>query len=462
MATAPLPSRRALRAAREAESAAAATISPASITPSSALDPIEDHGVASVATGIAGSAPLPAQAPTRPASTHAVSESLAETEAAAFIAPAPAVVAPEQTDSAPAAIAESAAPATSTAPAASSAPTVPTAPATPAARPAAPAEPAATSSVNASAATASAASPASSAPSFSVPTFDEIFGGVPAAGQAPTSHTDGAHTHEPRAKRGSRPQTQRAASAARRTGRPQGPRAARRPLRRAVFSVLIVPALFGTAALPAFAIDSSASAAGPTSYSAMQLIRGESKAPQTLTVSAAASVEDIDRGTYETSRGAMAPTGYNASSALEAYAGPSALGWWRPLPGPITSPYGPRGLICNSVGCSNSFHEGMDFAGASGTPVRAIFGGTVTFVGNAGAFGNRVIVDHGNGEVSLYGHLLTGSAEVTVGQTVEAGQILAGVGATGVVSGPHLDLKIEVNGEMTDPAAFLRSKGVPV
>ncbi|WP_187977224.1 M23 family metallopeptidase [Mycetocola sp. JXN-3] len=420
MATAPLPSRRALRAAREAESAAAANIAPVSITPSSALDPIEDHGVASVATGIAGSAPLPAQAPTRPAATHAVSESLAETEAAAFIAPAPAFVAPEQTDSAPAAIAESAAPATSTAPA------------------------------------------TSAAPSFSVPTFDEIFGGVPAAGQASTSHTDGAHTHEPRTKRGSRPQTQRAASAARRTGRPQGPRAARRPLRRAVFSVLIVPALFGTAALPAFAIDSSASAAGPTSYSAMQLIRGESKAPQTLTVSAAASVEDIDRGTYETSRGAMAPTGYNASSALEAYAGPSALGWWRPLPGPITSPYGPRGLICNSVGCSNSFHEGMDFAGASGTPVRAIFGGTVTFVGNAGAFGNRVIVDHGNGEVSLYGHLLTGSAEVKVGQTVEAGQILAGVGATGVVSGPHLDLKIEVNGEMTDPAAFLRSKGVPV
>ncbi|WP_156027446.1 M23 family metallopeptidase [Mycetocola saprophilus] len=450
MATAPLPSRRALRAAREAESAAAATIAPASITPTSALDPIEDHGVASVATGIAGSAPLPAQAPTRPASTHAVSESLAETEAAAFIAPAPAVTTPEQTDSAPAAIAESATPAASTAPA------------TPAARPAAPAEPAATSSVSASAATASAASPASSAPSFSVPTFDEIFGGVPAAGQASASHTDGAHTHEPRTKRGSRPQTQRAASAARRTGRPQGPRAARRPLRRAVFSALIVPALFGTAALPAFAIDSSASAAGPTSYSAMQLIRGESKAPQTLTVSAAASVEDIDRGTYETSRGAMAPTGYNASSALEAYAGPSALGWWRPLPGPITSPYGPRGLICNSVGCSNSFHEGMDFAGASGTPVRAIFGGTVTFVGNAGAFGNRVIVDHGNGEVSLYGHLLTGSAEVTVGQTVEAGQILAGVGATGVVSGPHLDLKIEVNGEMTDPAAFLRSKGVPV
>ncbi|MCS4277246.1 murein DD-endopeptidase MepM/ murein hydrolase activator NlpD [Mycetocola sp. BIGb0189] len=458
MATAPLPSRRALRAAREAESAAAAPATPvptatthvtpvpaaASPSPTSALDPIEDHGVASVATGIAGSAPAPAQAPTRPAATHAVTESLAETAAAAFIAPAPAVAethAPsvtEHADSAPAAIAETTVPAAR-----------PTAPQAEQATPPAPRTPTA-------------------APSFSVPTFDEIFSGVPAAGQtAPAAaRTEDARseqpqtdTHTPRQKRGTR--APRSASA-HRTGRPQGPRAARRPLRRAVFSALIVPALFGTAALPAFAIDSSASAAGPTGYSAMQLIRGESKAPQTLTVSASAAVEDIDRGTYETSRGAMAPTGYNASSALEAYAGPSALGWWRPLPGPITSPYGPRGLICNSVGCSNSFHEGMDFAGASGTPVRAIFGGTVTFVGNAGAFGNRVIVDHGNGEVSLYGHLLTGSAEVKVGQTVEAGQILAGVGATGVVSGPHLDLKIEIDGQMTDPAAFLRSKGVPV
>ncbi|RLP75345.1 M23 family metallopeptidase [Mycetocola tolaasinivorans] len=314
-------------------------------------------------------------------------------------------------------------------------------------------------------------------PAFRVPTFDDVFFAAPAgtaraaAATAAAPTTFSATTAAPQADTAAptRPRRSPSASAtagpatapsSRRQATARSARTTKRPLRRAVFSALIVPALIGTAALPSFGLDSSASAAGPTGYSAMQLITGEAKAAQTLTVSAAASVEDLDRGTYETTNGARTGGAHGSLDALAGYSGPSAEGWWRPVPGPITSPYGPRGLICNSVGCSNSFHEGMDFAGASGTPVRSIFSGVVTFVGNAGAFGNRVIVDHGNGEVSVYGHLLAGSFEVKVGENVQAGQILAGVGATGVVSGPHLDLKIEIDGKMTDPAVFLRSKGI--
>ncbi len=139
----------------------------------------------------------------------------------------------------------------------------------------------------------------------------------------------------------------------------------------------------------------------------------------------------------------------------------SAEGWWRPVPGPVTSGYGPRRLICNSAGCSTPFHYGLDFGDPCGRPVRSIGAGTVTFVGPAGGFGNRVIVDHG-GFSSIYGHLTSGSYKVSVGQQISAGTFVADVGNTGVGTGCHLDIKIQQNGNYTDPQAFLRALGVKV
>jgi murein DD-endopeptidase MepM/ murein hydrolase activator NlpD len=139
---------------------------------------------------------------------------------------------------------------------------------------------------------------------------------------------------------------------------------------------------------------------------------------------------------------------------------PSDQGWWRPTSGPITSWYGPRRIICGGTGCSTPFHQGIDFGTSCGTPVVSIYAGTVTFVGNAGGFGNRVIVDHGGGISSVYGHLAPGASVVTVGQQVEGGFQISQVGRTGVVSGCHLDLKITINGAHTDPAPFLRGKGI--
>lgn len=93
--------------------------------------------------------------------------------------------------------------------------------------------------------------------------------------------------------------------------------------------------------------------------------------------------------------------------------------------------------------------------------MRSIGAGTVTFVGPAGGFGNRVIVDHG-GFSSIYGHLTGGSYKVSVGQQVSAGQFVADVGNTGVGTGCHLDIKIQQNGSYTDPQVFLRALGVNV
>lgn len=155
--------------------------------------------------------------------------------------------------------------------------------------------------------------------------------------------------------------------------------------------------------------------------------------------------------------GVVAPPQTGSGSGT--YFGPSSAGWWRPASGGITSPYGPRKVMCPN-GCSVPFHAGLDFAGASGSAIKAVTGGTVTSVGNAGGFGNRVIVDHGGGVQSHYGHL-SGFA-VRVGQRVEGGQTLGYMGMTGVATGVHLDLKIYVNGSHTDPAAFLRARGVRI
>lgn len=135
--------------------------------------------------------------------------------------------------------------------------------------------------------------------------------------------------------------------------------------------------------------------------------------------------------------------------------------WVTPVNAPITSPYGPREVICNSVGCSTPFHYGLDFGAACGTPINAIGDGTVTFTGGAGDFGNRVIIDHGDGIESIYGHV-SAQYPVKQGQTVTAGTPVATVGGTGVGTGCHLDLKIQLNGEHTDPRVFLKEHGVNV
>lgn len=235
----------------------------------------------------------------------------------------------------------------------------------------------------------------------------------------------------------------------------------RRPWRARLFIGLAVPGLLATSALPAYALTGDESGALPDA--------GALLAGQSFVVSSQVQAPELSREGYSARSSAeiavadaMGAGSYDSAAALDGYLNGNELGWWRPLPGPITSPYGPRGLICNGAGCSNSFHEGIDFGNACGTPIRATANGTVTFVGNAGGFGNRVIIDHGDGTETIYGHIKAQSYQVAVGDQVAGGQVIAEVGATGVVSGCHLDLKVQIDGEKTDPDPFLRSKGVVV
>lgn len=106
-------------------------------------------------------------------------------------------------------------------------------------------------------------------------------------------------------------------------------------------------------------------------------------------------------------------------------------------------------------------HLGLDYAAATGTPVRSVGDGTVDFAGVQNGFGNVVIVKHRSNQTTVYAHL--SRISVKKGQSVSQGQNIGAVGATGWATGPHLHFEFRVNGEHKDPASIARqSEAVPV
>ncbi|MEN8185479.1 MAG: M23 family metallopeptidase [Myxococcota bacterium] len=99
------------------------------------------------------------------------------------------------------------------------------------------------------------------------------------------------------------------------------------------------------------------------------------------------------------------------------------------------------------------FHAGLDVAANPGTQVVAPGGGKVVAVGTRGALGQRIVIDHGYGVRTTYGHLQ--DLFVQPGQTISRGERLASVGSTGRSTGPHLHYSVEVNGKARDPVDYI-------
>lgn len=128
----------------------------------------------------------------------------------------------------------------------------------------------------------------------------------------------------------------------------------------------------------------------------------------------------------------------------------SGGGFVWPCSGEITSYYGWR---THPIFGTRKYHSGMDIAVDTGTPIHATNNGTVVYSGWLGGYGYCVMIDHGGGLVSLYGH--NSGLNCSEGQHVSRGAVIAYAGSTGYSTGPHCHFEMRLHGEVTEPLNYL-------
>ena len=138
-----------------------------------------------------------------------------------------------------------------------------------------------------------------------------------------------------------------------------------------------------------------------------------------------------------------------AAAAPAAVGGGSGAMLW-PMAGPVTSEFGWR---VHPITGTQKFHSGVDIGGDYGQPIAAAQGGTVEYAGWISGYGNAVIISHGGGISTLYGHCQ--SLAVGVGQQVSRGETIAYCGSTGNSTGPHCHFEVRQGGEPISPYSYL-------
>lgn len=133
-----------------------------------------------------------------------------------------------------------------------------------------------------------------------------------------------------------------------------------------------------------------------------------------------------------------------AADAVSEDGGNDSEGFINPTVGVLTSSFGERW---------GRRHNGIDIGSDSGTEILAAAGGTVTFSGNMSGYGNYIVIDHGNGYETAYGHC--SSLVAREGEVVKQGALIAYVGSTGNSTGPHLHFEVKANGEFKNPLNYV-------
>lgn len=128
--------------------------------------------------------------------------------------------------------------------------------------------------------------------------------------------------------------------------------------------------------------------------------------------------------------------------------GSGAMIW--PVSGSVTSEFGWR---VHPITGTQKFHSGVDIGADYGVPIHAAQSGTVEYAGWVSGYGNTVIINHGGGITTLYGH--NQSLAVSAGQSVSQGQVISYCGSTGNSTGPHCHFEVRQNGEPVSPYSYL-------
>lgn len=142
----------------------------------------------------------------------------------------------------------------------------------------------------------------------------------------------------------------------------------------------------------------------------------------------------------------------SAAPSVKAYSG-GKLEWPVPDSSTITSTFGYRVDPIKNV---RKLHKGVDIGAPKGTTIVAAESGVVILAGWVNGYGNTVVIDHGNGMSTWYGHIMNGGIKVNEGDTVKRGQAIAQVGSTGDSTGFHCHFEVRNNDEATDPMPYLK------
>ncbi|AHV99315.1 murein hydrolase activator EnvC family protein [Paenibacillus sabinae] len=183
------------------------------------------------------------------------------------------------------------------------------------------------------------------------------------------------------------------------------------------------------------------------------------KAEEAARRAAAAKAEAARRAAAEAAKRAAAAA--SSGSSDDDHGGDDSGGTYASGSGPLLLPVGnarissPYGYRIHPVTGERKLHTGVDFAVPQGTDIHAAESGTVIVAEWWSGYGYCVVIDHGGGMWTLYGHIREGGIKVSVGDKVERGQTIAESGATGRVTGPHLHFEVRIDGKPVEPMDYL-------